>query len=127
MTQLSNSEQDAMRELAEAILGDDVDRIIERAVKMFGKRDPKQQDAIVDAALARASAAVIEQINARKFAVDPDASVVTVDSAENDVGIDLDYAARIKAGLSPEAWQLVRDFLLPRTVWRAFCSLAPIH
>jgi hypothetical protein len=48
---------------------------------------------------------------------------VTIDADENDIDIDLDYLARIKAELSPQAWRLVRDFLLPRTVWRAFSNL----
>jgi len=52
---------------------------------------------------------------------------VTIDADENDVGIDLNYLARIKAELSPQAWRLVRDFLLPRTVWRAFSNLATVH
>ena len=82
----------------------------------------------MESALAKASAAVIEEISSRKFkAESEDITVVTIDADENDVGIDLNYLARIKAALSPQAWRLVRDFLLPRTVWRAFSNVATVH
>jgi hypothetical protein len=119
---LSNTAQ------AEALLGKDLNRIVRRAAEVFGKVALDQQDAIVEAALAKASAAVIEEISARKFkAESDDVTVVTIDADENDVGIDLNYLARIKAESSPQAWRLVRDFLLPRTVWRAFSHLATVH
>ena len=119
---LSNTAQ------AEALLGKDLNRIVRRAMDVFGTVALDQQDAIVEAALAKASATVIEEINAGKFkAESEDVTVVTIDADENDVGIDLNYLARIKAELSPQAWRLVRDFLLPRTVWRAFSNLATVH
>ena len=125
---LSNTAQAAHRAQAEALLSKDLNRIVRRAVDVFGKVALDQQDAIVEAALAKASAAVIEEINAEKFkAESEDVTVVTIDADENDVGIDLNYLARIKAELSPQAWRLVRDFLLPRTVWRAFSNLATVH
>ena len=58
----------------------------------------------MEAALAKASATVIEEISARNFkAESEDVTVVTIDADENDVGIDLNYLARIKAELSPQA------------------------
>jgi len=125
---ISNTAQAALRAQAEALLAKDLARIVRRAVDVFGKVALDQQDAIVEAALAKASSAVIEEISARKFkAESEDVTVVTIDADENDVGIDLNYLAPIKAELSPQAWRLVRDFLLPRTVWRAFSNLATVH
>jgi hypothetical protein len=125
---LSNTAEAALRAQAEALLGKDLNRIVRRAADVFGKVALDQQDAIVEAALAKASAAVIEEISARKFnAESEDVTVVTIDADENDVGIDLNYLARIKAELSLQAWRLVRDFLLPRTVWRAISNLATVH
>jgi hypothetical protein len=64
---LSNTAQAALRAQAEALLGKDLNRIVRRAVDVFGRLALDQQDAIVEAALAKASAAVIEGINARKI------------------------------------------------------------
>ena len=64
---LSNTAEAALRAQAEALLGKDLNRIVRRAVDVFGRLALDQQDAIVEAALAKASAAVIEGINARKI------------------------------------------------------------
>jgi hypothetical protein len=125
---LSDAAQAAIFARAKAFLGKDIDRIMDRAVKVFGKVPPDHWGSIVHAALAKASAAVIAEINDRKFVFEEaDPCVVVTYDDENDVGLDLDYLARIKAGLSPQAWRLVRDFVLPCTVWRAFSTLEPVH
>jgi len=54
---LSNTAQAALRAQAEALLGKDLNRIVRRAVDGFGKVALDQQDAIIKAALAKASAA----------------------------------------------------------------------
>jgi hypothetical protein len=80
---LSNTAQAALRAQAEALLGKDLNRIVRRAVDVLGKVALDQQGAIVESALAKASAAVIEEINARKFKVESeDVSVVTSDADE---------------------------------------------
>ena len=53
---LSNTAQAALSAQAEALLGKDLNRIVRRAVDVFGKMALDQQDAIVEAALAKASA-----------------------------------------------------------------------
>ena len=47
---LSNTAQAALGALAEALLGKDLNRIVRRAVDVFGKMALDQQDAVVEAA-----------------------------------------------------------------------------